>query len=98
MKRQDASDTPKNLKPKAKGNLKPTCPSGKIIYFSEAKAKIAKDSILEKKEMNLKPYRCDLGNHWHLTHVNKHEKRKDHRAMRRRDAKAKRVKDKENKD
>ena len=79
------------------GNKNPNsiCSSGKIVYFSEAKARIAKDVILEKKSRNLKPYKCQFGNHWHLTHINKDEKRKDHRIMRRRQAKEKRLSDKQ---
>jgi len=95
MKLTPSSNKPLKSNPSSKGNPKVTCPSGKIVYFSEAKAKVAKEIILEKKDMNLRPYKCDLGNHWHLTHVNKQEKRKDHRAMRRRDAKTKRLAKKE---
>jgi len=91
MKPTPSSNKLLKSNPFPKENPKVTCSSGKIVYFSEAKAKAAKEIILEKKDMNLKPYKCDLGKHWHLTHINKQEKRKDHRAMRRRDAKAKRL-------
>ena len=55
MKLTPSSNKPLKSNPSSKGNPKVTCPSGKIVYFSEAKAKVAKEIILEKKDMNLRP-------------------------------------------
>lgn len=76
-------------------NIKATCPSGKIIYTSEAKARVASESLFAKKEWHTKIYKCDLGRHWHLTHSDADERRRDRKQKRRRERKVIRIAEKE---
>ena len=76
-------------------SIKVTCPSGKIVYTSEAKARAASETLLEKKEWHTKFYKCEVGNHWHLTHSDSDERRRDRRQKKRRERKAIRIAAKE---
>lgn len=71
-----------------------SCPNGKVVYTSEAKARGMQKVLLEKKEQKLTPYKCSLGNHWHLTHSSDRERRRDHRTRDREKRRAERIAEK----
>lgn len=74
-------------KPSAPRKSQKKCSNGKIIYDSQGQATKAIVSLLEVKGWRMKEYKCNLGKHWHLTHQDADERRRDHRYKRRMEAK-----------
>lgn len=67
------------------------CSSGKIIYDSQGQAAKTAARLLESKGWRMKEYKCEIGKHWHLTHRDAEERRKDRRDRDRREAKKSRL-------
>lgn len=79
------------MNPKAKLS----CPTGKVTYGSEGKALLDKERLLKADGRKTKVYRCNLCRHWHLTHSDSDERRRDRRQKRRRECKVIRLAEKE---